>query len=48
MVAAVHGRDAAFQNRNEKAHDIAAPLCADKAGLDQRVRETLEAAEVCD
>lgn len=36
-----------FQHRGEEAHDIAAPLCADTTGLDQRVRETLEAAEVC-
>jgi len=35
------------QHRPQEAHDIAAPLCANKAALDQRTRQTLDAVELC-
>ena len=37
-----------FQQRGQEARDLAAPLCANKGGLDRRIRETLETAQLCD
>jgi hypothetical protein len=36
------------QHRREEAKDIAAPLCSSLSQRDQRTRQTLEAARVCD
>jgi len=35
------------QHRPQEAHDIAAPLCANRPSLDQRTRQALEAAGLC-
>jgi rhomboid protease GluP len=35
------------QNRKEEAKDVAAPLCSRLPQLDQRTRQTLQGAEVC-
>ena len=35
------------QNRRDEAKDVAAPLCSRMPQLDQRIQQTLQAAEVC-